>query len=183
MRIAVSIACWIGSSERLGAEAQIDHARPLIRRGEHAGDDVARLELGSRPECGVPRLQQRLRIDADHADVVGRCADERCDGRPVDPADGRRLLRVEGDDARAAGELLMRDIDTGVDDRDRLAGAWRGEADDADRRPPPFGADEGIGEVGCTVMVPATVSGVVKRRAWQALMRGSTRAAAWPSSR
>ena len=34
-----------------------------------------------------------------------------------------------------------------------------------------------------TLMVPATVSGVVNRRAWQARSRGSTRAAASLSSR
>ena len=72
LRIAVSIACWIGSGGPLGAEAQVDHAGALVRGGEHAGDDVARLERRPRPERGIPRLEQRLGIDADHADVVWR---------------------------------------------------------------------------------------------------------------
>ena len=99
-------------------------------------------------ERGIPRLEERLGVDADRADVVGGCADERCDGGAVDTAERRRLLRVEGDDARAAGELRVCHIDARVDDRDRLAGAGRGEPGDADRRPPPLGVDEGIGEVG-----------------------------------
>ena len=146
--IAVSIACWIGRSDRSAPRLRLITPGPWFAAASTPATMSLVWSVDSRPERGIPRLQQRLGIDADHADVVGGRADERGDGRPVNAAERRRLLRVEGDDARAPGELRMCHIDTGVDDRDRLAGAGRGEAGDADRCPPPLGADEGIGEVG-----------------------------------
>ena len=52
-------------------------------------------ERGARPGRGIPRLQEGVRVDADDADAVLGGADDRRDGRPVDPAERLRLLRVQ----------------------------------------------------------------------------------------
>ena len=63
-------------------------------------------------------------------------------------ADPDRLLRVEGDEVRPAHELGMREVDAGVDNRDRDARARWGEPVEPDLLAPPLVDLEGVGRDG-----------------------------------
>ena len=60
---------------------------------------------------------------------------------------GGEGLRVQRDRVRAAGELLVREVDAGVDHRHRDAGAGRDPVADADVRRPPLRRRERVGEL------------------------------------
>ena len=70
------------------------------------------------PRRGVPRAKEGLRIDADEADAVDGCRDERADGRPVLAAEPCGLLRVQRLRVGPAQKVRMGDVDARVDDRD-----------------------------------------------------------------
>ena len=105
----------------VGAEAEVDDSRANCRRSEDALHDLARLELGALALGGIPRAEQRLRVDADDAEAVGGRRDERSDRGAVLAADAGGLLRVQRLGVGAPEELGMRDVDARVDDRDGTA--------------------------------------------------------------
>ena len=69
--------------------------------------------------------QRRLRIDADDADAVRGRPDDRSDRGSVEVVTCRRRSGVRARRVGSAGELRVRDVDAGVDDRDRDARAGR----------------------------------------------------------
>ena len=123
----------------LGAEAEVDDARPEVDRRVEAADDVARGD--SDPgRARVPEVEVRLRIDADDAQAVPRRRCDRRDRRAVLLVLAGRALPVERGRERAARELLVREVDAGVDDRQRLARTGRDRAVRVDERDPPIGS-------------------------------------------
>ena len=137
-RTAAETAWRIKGSGSGAAEAEVDHTGTLTGRSEDPRHDVARLEPYALAERRVPRAQHRLRIDPRDADPVDRGADDRSDGGAVTAADRCWLLRVESEQIGAAGELGMRDVDAGVDDRDRDARPGRLQPVDSDHVAPPL---------------------------------------------
>ena len=132
---------------RLRAQAQVDDGLPRPGGGEDALHDLARLEPRAVPDRRVEGADHRLRVDADETDPVHRRSHHGRDRGSVDPADRGRFLRIQGDEIRPPGELLMPERDTGVDERYRHPGPRRREAADADDRTPPLARHERIGEV------------------------------------
>jgi hypothetical protein len=124
-------------------EAQVDHDAPERSSGADAGDELRVRELPA--EVGVVAVGRRLRIDADHADVVRGRADDRGDRRPVEVL--RRVdhaLHVERRRVRALLELGVREVEPGVDDGDGNARPGLGEVGRADGCEPPLVRDEWV---------------------------------------
>jgi len=109
-------------------EAQVDHDAPERSSGADAGDELRVRELPA--EVGVVAVGRRLRIDADHADVVRGRADDRGDRRPVEV-----LRRVD----HALHVERRR-----VDDGDGNARPGLGEVGRADGCEPPLVRDEWV---------------------------------------
>ena len=120
--------------------ADVDNPPPALGGCVDSGEN-----LGERPVAEVPLLQGRLRVDADKADPVGRCADDRADRRSVYVVGRDDCLVVERCRVRARLELGVREIEAGVDDRDRHAGSRRFNLVVADVVDPPLTRDERVG--------------------------------------
>ena len=131
----------------VGAEAEVDDAGAVVGCGEDPLHDLGRHELGALAVGGVPGAKQRLRIDADQAETVSGCRDERRDRGAVLATEARGFLGVQRLGVLSPKELGVGDVDPRVDDRDCAPGGrWR-ERVDADDGAPPLGRDERIGEV------------------------------------
>ena len=70
--------------------------------------------------------------------MIHRRGDDGRDLRAVVVVDAEQGLRVHQRRVRTASELLVRDVQTGVDDGDGLAGAGRDDRIGADRTAPPL---------------------------------------------
>ena len=123
------------------AEAEVDDALPGGDRRVQALDDVAGGDPVSE-RARVPDLEIRLRIDADDPEAVRRRRGGRGDGRAVLVGLGGRGLRVQRGRRRPVRELLVREVDAGVDDRQRLARAGRLGSVEPDKGGPPLQAVE-----------------------------------------
>ena len=130
----------------LAPEAEVDHAGALTGG---LGDALDRGALVEDSEgAGIPDPQHRLGIDPDDSEAVVRGGDHGADlGAVVLLVVGRRLS-VHQDRVRPARELRVRDVESGIDHRHRLAGARRVDAVGADRAPPPLGRHERVGRLG-----------------------------------
>ena len=120
----------------LRPEAEVDDAGAEAHRGIEPLDDVAGSDSGP-AGARVPGVEVGLRIDADDSDVVQRRGSDRRDGGAVLLEVPRGALRVQRRRRRTTRELLVRQVDARVDDRQRLARAWRSRAVRADVGDPP----------------------------------------------
>ena len=120
----------------LAPQAEVDHPAPVVDRGQDPLDLVADGEVGARAR--VPEAQDGLRVDADDPDAVRRRGRNRRDRGSVPFLAPAVVLGVERRRVRAVGELGMRDVEPGVDDRQRHSRTRRVELVCADRRNPPL---------------------------------------------
>ena len=128
------------------AKAEVDDASAPAPRGEEAVDLVADGQLGIRA-C-IPELELGLRVDADDAEaVLGRGRDRGGGGAVqllVVPVEAHRVQR---DRVRPGGELLVFQVDAGIDHRQRYPRPGRREAVGADVRDPPLRRRQRVGEL------------------------------------
>src|SRR5439155_25814600 len=83
----------------------------------------------------VPLVEPGARINA--ADLLAPPADQRADGSAVEVVRRGDLLPVERDRVRAAVELWMAEVETGVDDEDALPRSRRRQCAGIERAEPP----------------------------------------------
>ena len=122
------------------AEAHVDHARAggdrRVERCDHVRD---------RQTADVDGAEHRLRVDADDADTVLRGGRDRRDRGAMEVLTRLgQVLRAEQDRVRAPRELLVGDVEPGVDHGDRLPGARRRRSVGPDERAPVLVLDQGV---------------------------------------
>ena len=115
----------------LGAEAEVDDAASALDDRVEALDDVAGGDAVS-GRARIPDLERSLRIDAEQAERVDGCRRDRGNRRAVLLELAGGGLGVQGGRPRPSRELLVRHVDAGVDDGQRLA---RARARPRDRLP------------------------------------------------
>ena len=103
----------------LAAEAEVDDARPAKRRRANSLNGGEVVEDAERAR--VPHAQHRVRIHADKANAVVRRADHRADRSPMILVGSSVVWRLRISVFGRLARLGVRDVEAGVDDRDRLA--------------------------------------------------------------